>query len=268
MTHYLEYDKIFLDNIKILIKQVVYNLLQTLMEGILNRYLIADFVTEINIKYDRLRNLATPFLYEGSRETDLVLTVDPKYIEQLSKSKSFVEGIGGAEEFVYSKSFNRSIIPYDAMLVHSSAIIVKGEALLFSAKSGVGKSTHTRLWKKAFGDEVTYINDDKPVVRFCDNKCRVYGTPFDGGSGIANNISAPLRAVIFIERGEENSICKASTNEIINRLYQSTIHSLDKDTANSMLSNFDKLINCAEFYILKCNTDISSAYVAREGLNI
>ena len=180
----------------------------------------------------------------------------------------FKSGIEGAEEFAYSKVFNRAIIPYGGMLIHSSAILVNGGAYLFSGVSGLGKSTHTRLWTKAFGNEVEYINDDKPVIRIYDNKCIAFGTPFDGGSGIANNIFAPLKAVIFLERSQNNEIRKADKREVAGRLYQNTIHSLDKSTAEHMLKNFDKLISMTDFYILNCNTDISSAYVAREGLKI
>ena len=171
--------------------------------------------------------------------------------------------IGAAEEFAYAGIFCKSIIKYNAMLIHSSAIEYKGKAYLFSADSGVGKSTHTSLWRKAFGNDVKMINDDKPVVRIFDGKAVAYGTPFDGGSGIANNISAPLGAVVFIERGESNSIRKAETPEIIKRLYFSTAHFVSRATADKMLTNFEKLISCTDFYILTCNMDISAAYTAR-----
>ena len=36
--------------------------------------------------------------------------------------------------------------------LHSSAVELDGRAYLFSGKSGVGKSTHTRLWQQIFGD--------------------------------------------------------------------------------------------------------------------
>lgn len=71
----------------------------------------------------------------------------------------------------------------------------------------MGKSTHTKLWIKKFGAEnVQIINDDKPIIRFIDNDWYVYGSPFDGGTGINKNIRAKLGGIIFLERAEENSI--------------------------------------------------------------
>ncbi|MGN0502571.1 MAG: hypothetical protein ACI4HN_06570, partial [Ruminococcus sp.] len=230
------------------------------------KYLIADLVTEIEPKYDNLRNLAKLFEYYGDRNTDIFLSVSEEYINSLIKRMVPGTTIGAAEEFSYAGKFCKSIIKYNAMLIHSSAIEYKGKAYLFAADSGVGKSTHTALWRKAFGNEVKMINDDKPVVRIIDGKAIVYGTPFDGGSGIANNISAPLGAVVFIERGENNSIRKAQTPEIIRKLYFSTAHFVSRDTAGKMLTNFENLISCTDFYILTCNMDISAAHIAREAI--
>ncbi len=192
------------------------------------KYKIADFVVEYNPKYDHLNKLSKPFIYYGEEQPVITVSRTDKYIENLLVRMEKDTTIAQAEEFAYATAFNRAIIPFGAMLIHSSAIIVKGKAYLFSANSGVGKSTHTRLWKQLYGDEVIYINDDKPVVRIERGTAVAYGTPFDGGSGIANNISAPLGGIIFLERGEENSITQITeTKEILQKLYFSTIHLLN-----------------------------------------
>lgn len=153
-------------------------------------------------------------------------------------------------------------INYGTMLIHSSALIYDGGAYLFSADSRVGKSTHTRLWLKAFGDKVHIMNDDKPVVKLLDNQAVAYGTPFDGGSGIALNEAYPLKAVIFIERGEENYVRIPETKEIIQKLYFQTAHMVGAKTADNMLKNFEKLLSLTKFYVLTCNMEISAAYTA------
>ena len=230
------------------------------------KYLIADLVTELEPKHSYLKNLAKPFEYFGDREPEFSISLSDEYI--ISMLKKMVPGttIGAAEEFSYAGKFCQKIIKYNAMLIHSSAIEYEGKAYLFSADSGVGKSTHTSLWRKAFGSDVKMINDDKPVVRIFNEKAVVYGTPFDGGSGIANNISAPLGAVVFIERGERNSLRKAETPEIIKRLYFSTAHFVSRATADKMLTNFENLLSCTDFYIMTCNMDISAAYIAQDAI--
>ena len=160
--------------------------------------LIADLVVELNPDYEETKTLAKPFLYSGSRPVDITLSFSREYFQELLDRRA--EGLteGEMENFAYSNVFNRKAINFSTMLVHSSALIYNGGAYLFSADSGVGKSFHTRLWLKAFGDKVHIMNDDKPVVRLYDDHAVAYGTPFDGGSGIALNESFPLEAIVFI----------------------------------------------------------------------
>lgn len=231
------------------------------------KYKIADFIVEYNPKYDHLNELSKPFIYYGDKQALITISRTDKYIENLLARMEKGTTIAQTEEFAYASCFNKAIIPYGAMLIHSSAILVRGKAYLFSAKSGIGKSTHTRLWKHLYGDEVAYINDDKPVVRVKDGVAVAYGTPFDGGSGIANNISAPLGGIIFLERGEENTISQiVSNSQILQKLYFSTLHILSKDMAFSMLDNFEQLIKATKFYKLSCNTKPDAAKAAHDFL--
>lgn len=230
------------------------------------KYLIADIVTEYSPKYDYLKNFSLPFVCESDFPAQISLSLTKKYFDSICRKMSNEISIGRCESFAYSCLFSKEIIHYDAMLIHSSAIKYNGKAYLFSAQSGVGKSTHTALWKKAFGSRVEMINDDKPVVRVKNGKAVAFGTPFDGGSGIANNISAPVGAIVFVKRGEKNSVRKAENSEIISNLYLSTSRYVTADLAGKLLNNIDKLISCCGFYILTCNTDISSVYTARDAI--
>ena len=230
------------------------------------RYLIADLVTEINPRYENTKQLAEPFLYNGDRETDVVIEASETHLSFLMSKAAEGITIGEMENFALSGDFNRAAIKYGVMLVHSSALIYDGGAYLFSADSGVGKSTHTKLWLEAFGDKVHIMNDDKPVVRLYDDRAVAYGTPFDGGSGIALNESYPLKAIIFVERGEENSVRVPDSKEIIQKLYFQTARIVNRETAGKMLINIERLLKLTKFFILTCNTDISAAYTAFDGI--
>ena len=227
---------------------------------------VADIITELNPKYEETIKLSEPFIYHGRRDSDLQLNVSDKYLNNLMSRAAENISIGEMENFAFSCEFNRKAINYDTMLVHSSAIIYDGGAYLFSADSGVGKSTHTKLWLKAFGDKVHIMNDDKPVVRLYNDYAVVYGTPFDGGSGIALNENYPLKSIIFIERGVQNSVRVPTSREIIQKLYFQTAHMVDAQTAEKMLRNFEKLLSLTKFYVLTCNMDISAAFVAFDGI--
>ncbi len=227
---------------------------------------IAGLVVELEPKYEETKKLVKPFLYEGGREPDVTLKINEDYFKDLCRRAEKGITVGELENFAFSTQFNRHAICFQTMLVHSSAIVYDGKAYLFSADSGVGKSFHTRLWLKAFGDRVHILNDDKPVVRLSGEVPTVCGTPFDGGSEIALNESVPLGAIVFIERGEQNSVRVPGTKEIIQRLYFQTVRMVSAATADKMLDNFSLLISKAKFYVLTCNTDISAAHTAFDAI--
>ncbi len=230
------------------------------------KLLIADLVTELDPKYEYTKRLAAPFIYSGDRPADITLELTDEFFNSLRSRAALSVSDGELENFAFSTLFNRRAIRFRTMLVHSSALICDGRAYLFSADSGVGKSTHTRLWLKAFGDRVHILNDDKPVVRLDGEQALVCGTPFDGGSGIAVNGTYPLGAIIFIERGERNAFRVPGSKEIIRRLYFQTAHMVSAQTADKMLGNFSLLLSMAKCYVFSCNTDISAAYTAYDFL--
>lgn len=226
------------------------------------KYLIANLVTEYEPRYESLKKLTQPFIYEGEKEADIVIGVNDARIRSLLSEMTQDSDLDDAEGLAVSSEFSRKVIRFHTMLIHSSALILDGKAYLFSAGSGVGKSTHTQLWLSRFGDRVHIMNDDKPVVRICDEGVFACGTPFDGGLGIALNESYPLGAIIFLERGERNAVRIPGSKEIIQRLYFQTARLVGERTAVKMLENFDGLIAKAKFLVLTCNTDIAAADVA------
>ena len=230
------------------------------------KYKIADLIVEMAPIYDESIRLAEPFIYNGDRETDIKLKISYDYVNGTAAKPNCLSTKPQLENFAFSNVFNRAAIKYGVMLVHSSALIYDGGAYLFSADSGVGKSTHTKLWLKAFGDKVHIMNDDKPVVRLYDDHAQAYGTPFDGGSGIALNENYPLKAIIFVKRGEKNSVRIPDSKEIIQKLYFQTARMVDRKNAEKMLVNIENILHLTKFYVLTCNMDVSAANVAYDSI--
>lgn len=155
---------------------------------------------------------------------------------------------------------------YDTFLLHSSVVESDGRAYAFAAKSGVGKSTHTALWLRAFpGCRV--INGDKPLYRIEeDGSVRVFGTPWNGKEGWGENISAPLAAVCFLERGSENRIRRAEQTEALTRLFHQLYLRGERDSVDRRLALTDRLIRAVPFFVLTCTISEQAAIVAREAM--
>ena len=110
-------------------------------------------------------------------------------------------------EYVYTGiMFHNRFSTLGGCSLHSSALAWRGQGIAFSAPSGTGKSTHTGLWKERFGDDVVIVNDDKPMLRFEEDGVYMYGSPWSGKTALNVNCRVPLRAIVFLERGESNTV--------------------------------------------------------------
>jgi hypothetical protein len=151
---------------------------------------------------------------------------------------------------------------YDAFLLHAAAIEMDGCAYAFAAKSGTGKSTHIAQWRKAFGERVTIINGDKPIVRMREGIPVIYGTPWAGKEHWQRNTYAPLKAICFIERAEKNAIRRLLFADAASRLMGQILHSADNEYTDKLLSLTVGMIKKIPVYLLGCDVSEEAAHVA------
>lgn len=157
-------------------------------------------------------------------------------------------------------------LPHNILLFHASAIALDGKAFLFTAPSGTGKSTHARLWRERFGDRVVMINDDKPMLQFCqDGTIQVWGTPFAGKDRLHTNMHAPLQGIVLLHQADENSIQPMTPHQAFPHLFQQTYRDFDHpDDIRHCLDLVDRLSRLP-VYSLGCTISqqaVSLAYSA------
>ena len=150
----------------------------------------------------------------------------------------------------------------DTILFHGSVIAVDGIGYLFTAKSGTGKSTHTRLWREMLGERAVMINDDKPLISLSENGIMVYGTPWDGKHRLSTNIGVPLKAVCILERAEENRIVPITKKDAYNMLMQQVYKPSDPQKLIKTLQLIDRLAENVKLYRLGCNISPQAAEIA------
>ena len=152
-----------------------------------------------------------------------------------------------------------------AIWMHGSSIKYNHSAYLFSAPSGTGKSTHAKLWKRYVDCEI--INDDKNIIILENEKLVIYGNPWSGKHHRDNNISAPVKAIVFLSQAKENAIKSISPKEAIVKMLTQVIQPL----ANKGLDNWSKMLDellkipCFE---LQCNISQEAVKIAKDKLEV
>ena len=208
---------------------------------------IADLLVEIPETED-LYKRCQKYLTEKKSSADIIIRADLYDLQRWPELSD--------DETVYLQSgfqFYSNLVKYDGILLHSSAIEYNGKAYLFSGPSGMGKSTHTKLWQQIYGNEAQVFNDDKPALRRVDGKWYAYGTPWCGKDGINQNKKIPLGGICFLKRGTENKIRYLEQKEIIPKIMKQTMryfnHLVNFDSAIEMIG---KLILEIPIFELEC----------------
>lgn len=203
---------------------------------------LAVSITQADIDWEREKSAR-----EDAAEGRPVRHFPDDYLEELAVYRKIAEWMPGQDTFLF----------------HGSVVAVDGAAYLFTASSGTGKSTHTRLWRELLGDRAVMVNDDKPLIHVTDaGKAVVYGTPWNGKHRLGCNMEAPLKAICLLERGEENRIRRIDRMEAYPMLLQQMYRPASSIAMKQTLALIDRMK--VAYYRLACNMDISAAELAYE----
>lgn len=146
------------------------------------------------------------------------------------------------------------------LFMHGSSIIYKNIGIIFTAKSGVGKSTHTKKWVNL--GNATILNDDKQIISYENDKLYLNPNPWSGKHLLDNNIKTELRFIVFIERDINNYVKKANIKEAFIKLLPQILNP-DKNNLDSWNFIVDKILEL-NFFTLKCNMDDEAFYVIKK----
>ena len=200
------------------------------------------------------------YLYDGAQAPDIILTPE-QYSPKRWPALSW-EGLCYMESGV---NFYGKLLRFHGMMLHASAVAFDGRAYLFSAPSGTGKSTHTKLWQAVFGDAAQVFNDDKPALRHLDGVWYAYGTPWSGKDGINQNKKLLLGGICYLKRGTENKIRRLTPQEAMKRIVSQTMRRFALvENLDLMLGHVDLLVRNIPVYELECLPNEDAARLSCE----
>lgn len=152
----------------------------------------------------------------------------------------------------------RLLLPFQRVILHASAVIYRGEAYVFTAPSGTGKSTQAEIWHREYGAEI--LNGDKVVLAVENGRVTAYGSPVAGSSGIYKNSSAPVAAVIQLKQGDRNSIVNSNNRSGYFAIYSGLVKSRDDQAFNQrLLPHIEQILESIPVLTLTCRPDRQAA---------
>lgn len=222
---------------------------------------LAEHLFTVENRFSYVKNLCCDYLTDEPGERVAVCQKDIAR-EQTDGGRwpaGYLESLA-----IYRKICER-LVQDDIVLFHCSALRFRGKAYLFTAPSGTGKSTHTRLWREHFGGDVQIINDDKPLLRIGFKEVTVFGTPFAGKEGLQNNTSAPVGGIVLLHQATQNKIQRVSFEEAYPVLLNQTYRPRDRA---GILKTMELVERLAEIpvYSLGCTISVEAVEMAYKAL--
>ncbi len=226
---------------------------------------LCDLIIEVKMKYKFTLDFLKDYLTDDETEPAFSVSVSEDELNAAyEKAPEFP--LPYHEVLCLYRKICTLLSAYDCFMMHSSVVVHEDKAYVFTAKSGTGKTTHSRLWLKNFPGSYI-INGDKPLFRFTGDSFTVYGTPWCGKEGYNKNTSAEVSSICFLERGTENNIRQMNIREVLSKIFEQVYIPKEKDSGEKVLSLLDKFLSRIPSYLLTCNISDEAAIIAEKAMN-
>lgn len=213
--------------------------------------------------FGRTAEQAIPYEINASENPNIEIC---SFAEALKKQHPHLS-LDDCEYLATGHSFYVQLMEHEGLMLHASCVVMDNKAYLFTAPCGTGKSTHTKLWLKQFGDKAYILNDDKPALRLENGVWYAFGTPWSGKHDISRNVRVPVGGIAVIERGQINEITPYSGKELIHFLLTQVVRPNGAHYRTLLLELLDKLLSMVTIWKLKCNMEPEAALISYQAMS-
>lgn len=203
-------------------------------------------------------NMCRPYWAEGNSVPEMEISVDVGMIHTETERIRQTEGqrldAKSTEKLLLHRLISEALLSFDTLLLHGSVVALDDAAFMFTAKSGTGKSTHVQNWLDNI-DGAYVVNGDKPfiIVREADKAPLACGSPWAGKENMQTNAIVPLKAIVLLERAEENQIERISFGQAFPFLLQQVYRPEDEEKMRKTLRLMQRMSSAVSFWRFHCN---------------
>lgn len=224
---------------------------------------LAERILEIHSLYGKCQEMCGEYVLSTEQHAapDIEIDIAIKNIlreNDFSQSQEYREGKeqylyhdpGYLEYFVVHRKICEIMPFFKTFLIHGSVISFNGLGYMFTAPSGTGKTTRTKIWLKEFPGSFV-VNGDKPLIRVNEDVAYAYGTPWCGKENLAKKTKVPLNAIFVLERAddtEESNLERMSKAEAYISLLKQAYEPKDIEARKITLKLIEKICTLVKIY--------------------
>ncbi len=205
---------------------------------------LTDDAPDFTLSFRTEAGRTAPELLRGERGDRITLLAPESWAPRLA----------GLRGLLIEAPIRALLLERERFLLHASVVRTPLGGILFSGVCGIGKSTQAALWQRCRGGEI--LNGDRALLSREAEGWRVYGSPYAGSSGYFVRGSAPVRAIVLLARGGENTVAPVGRAEAFQRLFlQSDVDHRYSAQIQRLCALLERLIEEIPVYCLTCTPD-------------
>jgi len=156
----------------------------------------------------------------------------------------------------------RVLADRQGLYLHSCGVNFEGKGLLFVGHSEAGKSTMATMLK----GEAEILCDDRIIIRRRPEGFKIYGTWSHGDVPDVSSSSAPLKAILFLNKSDKNYMAriedkKLITRKLLNCLIKPFVTTDWWEKTLSLVGDIAAVVPCYELYFDKSEKVIETLKV-------
>ena len=214
---------------------------------------VAGITVTIHTDYKEafLKKSADYVIWQPNANADIDAWATNECLEEI-KDDNIVCNDEEREFYAFHAAVVHQLYRFDAILMHGVAIGYNGKSYIFTAPSGVGKSTRANLFRRYIGnDKVSIINGDKPIIRKINGKFYASGTPWCGKESLSQNVMLPVGGIGLLHRSDVNRANRAQANEIVDFIIPHQVYiPKEPEAAAKTLELLDEALQSIPIYNL------------------
>ena len=163
-----------------------------------------------------------------------------------------------------SRTVIHSLIDENVLSFHGVLLEHNGKGIIISAPSETGKTTHAHFWRDY--KNAIILNGDNACC-YKEDKWNAFSLPWSGTSGECVNRSIPVKALVILKQGSENTATKLEKLDAFSNAFSNVQYpSYDKSKTEKTVDLLEDFLKSIPVFLFECRNEKESADVLEKVL--
>lgn len=146
------------------------------------------------------------------------------------------------------------MLEHEMVVLHASYVVYRNKAILFCGPPRIGKSTQAELWHQERDAKI--INGDRTLIFIKNGILYAGGYFISGSSKISLNEINPLKAIVLLDQGDENTVQTISKVQLFQKLLSQCAYDLtDKNQVECVIDLINKILSDVIVLSYRCRNE-------------